>query len=237
MSMKIKWTGMTLISSIVFFALFGNLQAAKPLPDTGQTKFYNNSVAISEPVPGGGFYGQDAHYARNRSYKKLDANGRELNDNATSWMMVKDEVTGLIWEVKQDNDGTKHYNNPHDADNTYTWYDSNPATNGGNAGMSGADTDTEDFIGALNAGSGFCGHIDWRLPTIKELSRLIDSDCCVGAVITVGFFWQTRPVDYWSSTTNTLFTDHAWSVRFKSGIVDENNKAKRYAVRAVRHGQ
>ncbi|KJR40366.1 hypothetical protein MCHI_003737 [Candidatus Magnetoovum chiemensis] len=42
------------------------------------------------------------------------------------------------------------YTNPHDADNTYTWYDGNPATNGGYAGAAGEGTDTEDFIKALN---------------------------------------------------------------------------------------
>ena len=237
MDMKMKWTEITFISLIVFLALFGSLPAVEPLPDTGQTKSYNNSGEISEPAPGGAFYGQDAHYTRDRSYKKLDVNGYELNNDATTWMMVKDEVTGLIWEAKQNNDGTKHYDNPHDADNTYTWYDSNPATNGGNAGTSGTGTDTEDFINAMNAGSGFCDHTDWRLPTIKELSRLVDSGRDGGAVITVDFFHQTRPSDYWSSTTNTLFTDHAWHVYFKYGIVDEDNKTKSYYVRAVRSGQ
>jgi hypothetical protein len=45
--------------------------------------------------------------------------------------MVKDNVTGLIWEMKTSKDAVKNYTDPHDADNTYTWYDSNPATNGG----------------------------------------------------------------------------------------------------------
>ncbi len=234
MDMKMKWVGITFISLIVFWALLSSPQGAEPLPDTGQTKFYNNSGEISEPAPGGAFYGQDAHYTWVRSYTKLASDGSDLVDTARIWYMVRDNVTGLIWEVKQNNDGTKHYDNPHDADNTYTWYDSNPATNGGNAGASG--TDTEDFINVMNAGSGFCDYTDWRLPTIKELSRLIDSGCDRGAVITVYFFHQTSPSDYWSSTTNTLFTDHAWYVNFKNGLVDENNKTKSYYVRAVRSG-
>ena len=68
--------------------------------------------------------------------------------------MVYDVVTGLIWEVKQDKDDTQNYSNPNDADNTYTWYDSNPETNGGDAGTPGTGTDTEDFINALNSGEG-----------------------------------------------------------------------------------
>ena len=60
--------------------------------------------------------------------------------------MVKDNVTGLIWEVKQAKDGVKNYDNPHDADNTYTWYDPDDSY----PGTPGDGTDTEDFIDALN---------------------------------------------------------------------------------------
>ena len=117
-----------------------------PVPDTGQTKCYDNSVEIPYPQPGEPFYGQDAQYAGPaRSYTKLDANGDDLADDAASWVMVRDNVTGLIWEVKTD-DGSIH-----DKDKTCTWYDSNPETNGGNAGTPGNGTDTEDFINALNA--------------------------------------------------------------------------------------
>ncbi|MEI6261546.1 MAG: hypothetical protein WCR46_16785 [Deltaproteobacteria bacterium] len=106
---------------------------------------------ITCPSPGQAFYGQDANYTINpMSYTKLDASGKSLPYSATSWTMVKDNVTGLIWEMKTNKDGVINYNDPHDADNTYTWYDSNPATNGGNAGTPGNGTDTEDFIKALN---------------------------------------------------------------------------------------
>ena len=71
--------------------------------------------------------------------------------------------------MKGSKDDTPDYLNPNDADNKYTWYDSNPATNGGNAGTPGTDNDTDDFINAINAAN-FGGFSDWRLPTIKELS-------------------------------------------------------------------
>jgi hypothetical protein len=54
-------------------------------------------------------------------YTKLDAAGNDLSDDAASWVMVRDNVTGLIWEVKQNNDGMANYNNVHDTDNTYNW--------------------------------------------------------------------------------------------------------------------
>lgn len=122
------------------------------MPDTGQTKCYDNEKEIPCPQPGEAFYGQDANYTINPpSYTKLDASGNALPDSASSWVMVHDNVTGLIWEVKQNKDEVKDYTNPRDADNTYTWYDPDPATNGGDAGTPGDGTDTEDFIAALNA--------------------------------------------------------------------------------------
>ena len=145
------------LSIILFLFLFISLPAAAlawPLPDTGQTTCYNTDYVIPCPQPGEPFYGQDAQYTINPpSYTKLDENGDELDDSATSWAMVRDNVTGLIWEVKQNKDDTPNYSNPHDADNTYTWYDSNPETNGGDPGTPGDGTDTEDFVQALNVAS------------------------------------------------------------------------------------
>ena len=125
---------------------------AGPVSDTGQTKCYDNNTEITCPQPGEPFYGQDAQYPCNpHSYTKLGQGGVILPAGATEWLMVKDNVTGLIWEVKHNKDDTTNYADSNDADNTYTWYDSNPATNGGDAGTPGDGTDTEDFINGLNA--------------------------------------------------------------------------------------
>jgi len=76
-----------------------------PIPDTGQTKCYDNSKEIPCPKSGEDFYGQDGNYIINPpSYTKLDAKGKPLTDNASSWVMVKDNVTGLIWEDKTNDD-------------------------------------------------------------------------------------------------------------------------------------
>ena len=49
---------------------------AGALPDTGQTKCYNDTAEIPCPAPGEDFYGQDAQYTTNPcSYTKLDAGG------------------------------------------------------------------------------------------------------------------------------------------------------------------
>ena len=119
---------------ILLALLIPVLALAGPVPDTGQIQSYTDT------------FGEDSDYTINPpSYTKLDAQGNDLPDSAASWVMVRDNVTGLIWEVKQNKDDMPDYSNPHDADNKYTWYDSDPKTNGGHAGTPGA-TDTEDFI-------------------------------------------------------------------------------------------
>ncbi|MDY7030605.1 MAG: DUF1566 domain-containing protein [Thermodesulfobacteriota bacterium] len=205
------------------------------LPDTGQTTCYDNSAEITCPEEGEPFYGQDAQYIINpQSYTKLDENGNDLPDAASSWVMVRDNVTGLIWEVKEVKDGTTDYSNPHDADNVYTWYDSNPDTNGGDAGTPGDGTDTEDFIKALNDAQ-FGGYTDWRMPTVNELSLIVNSGTDIPA-INAGYFPNTVSSYYWSSTTVVYLTYGAFHVNFIHGFVDVYFKSISYYARAVRGG-
>ena len=198
--------------------------SAAPVPDTGQTTCYDQSGSeITCPSPGQSFYGQDANYNINPpSYTKLDG-------------MVRDNVTGLIWEVKQNKDGTKNYDNPHDADNTYTWYDPDSATNGGSAGTAGDGTDTDDFINALNSAR-FGGYSDWRLPGREELRSICDYGRYDPAINTA-FFPNTVSSYYWSSTTSASNTGGAWIIGFYNGGVHWNYKSLNYYVRAVRGGQ
>ncbi|MEZ4579180.1 MAG: hypothetical protein R2875_14595 [Desulfobacterales bacterium] len=72
----------------------------------------------------------------------------ELDDTATQegegWIMIRDNVTGLIWEIKTDDDSI------HDKDNTFAWCDTNPETNGGDPGTCDDGPDTEDLISTMN---------------------------------------------------------------------------------------
>ena len=208
------------------------------LPDTGQIQCYDNDAEITCPEPGESFYGQDANYLINPpSYTKLDANGKDLPDAAKSWVMVRDNVTGLIWEVKQNRDGVPHYDDPHDADNGYTWYDDDSKTNGGEPGTPGEGTDTKDFIKKLN-NAGFGGYSDWRMPTFKELDSLTDLGRRSYAIDPAYF-----PVDcpggnrYWSATTTADYPSFAWYVDPCSGSDGFTSKSFGWYVRAVRGGQ
>ncbi len=132
-------------------------------------------------------------------FVKLDEQGLPVADNASIWAAVYDDSTGLVWEVKNDFDGIADYSDPGDADNTYTWYDSDRQTNGGDAGTPGDGTDTQDMISALNQKS-WAGFTSWRMPTCEELAGLRDAGRFNPAV-NARYFPQTAPWYYWSSTS------------------------------------
>jgi hypothetical protein len=196
-----------------------HMVSAWPIPDTGQTKCYTNGPHEINPcpLPGEPFYGQDANHGSNTQfYTKLDANGDDLPFSATEWVMVRDDVTGLIWEVKTD-DGSMH-----DKDDTYTWQDAQDV-----------------FIANLNSQQ-YGGNDDWRLPMVKELFSILNRNSC-NPTIDVNYFPNTanqvpsHPNHYWSSQTVIPYPDNAWIVVFSHGSVNENyNKAEEYYVRAVR---
>ncbi|ETR67388.1 MAG: hypothetical protein OMM_05159 [Candidatus Magnetoglobus multicellularis str. Araruama] len=138
--------------------------------------------------------------------------------------MVQDCVTGLIWEVKtQDN-----------KNDVYTWYD--PFNE--YSGTPGNGSDTLDFIDNLNKNR-FGGFSDWRVPTSHELAGImcIDEFSPGKATLNRKYFPNALADDYWTSTTVASHISRAWNVDFKNGIVEINfNKMKALPVRAVRGG-
>ena len=133
--------------------------------------------------------------------------------------MVRDNVTGLIWENKTD-DGSIH-----DKSNRYDW--------------SGARS---DFIASLNTAN-FGGYSDWRLPTIKELMSIVDNDRHSPSVNITYFpntmFSHSYPyTTYWSYTSDRGSPGWgAWSVNFSFGYTTVDDKSDEEYVRAVRGGQ
>lgn len=215
----------------------GMLAEAYTIPGTGQNKCYNSQGnEILCPSAGEAYYGQDATYQINqKSFTKLDSNGNDLPDSATSWAMVRDNITGLVWETKNSKDGVKSYNNPNDADNTYSWYD--PTVS--NPGSPGNGTDTNDFLEALNT-STFGGYSDWRLPTILELNHLLNygdqfKDKNEGTVaINTHYFPYSQLFFYWTSTTFAYAPDGSWAIQISDGTDYYPSKTSMLYARAVR---
>jgi len=230
------------ITMVMMFITAVVFAASVPVPDTGQITCYDNTgIVITCPSPGQPFYGQDGSFSINSpSYTKLDGSGNALPVTATAWVMVKDNVTGLIWEGKTNKDGKENFKDPHDSDNKYFWYDSNPETNGGNAGTPREGTDSEDFLKTLNDAK-YGGYSDWRLPTIKELSYIVNySVASPGPTIYTSYFINTQPSKYWSATTSAHTTTYAWGMDFSSSDDFDDYKLNgnsSYYVRAVRGRQ
>lgn len=129
---------------------------------------------------------------------------------------VTDLRTGLEWESKTDDGGL------HDKDNVYTW------TDPGDADLANADGDVWSFLAALNSGSCFAGHCDWRLPTRTELATI--------AVGTNAFdpFWNEGP--FWSSTTKVNDPESAWFQNNNGTSPPNSKKVNALRVRVVRGG-
>jgi hypothetical protein len=210
---------------ILFFA---TSVLASTVVDTQQSKCYDFMKQITCPVEGEVFYGQDGNYTGSpRSFAKLGPDGTELQINATSWSMVRDNNTGLIWESKT-NDSSIH-----DKDRTFPRCDTNPVTNGGNPGDCDLSNNSEGFIIDLNT-SNFGGYSDWRVPTIKELLTLVHWDSAYPAINTF-FFPNTQIGEYLSITySNDPDYPNPLILNFTEGEVDNNSYSTEFYIMAVR---
>ena len=175
-------------------------------------------------------------------FTKLDSSGKPLeNQDAiftiTPWRCVRDNVTGLMWEVKTIDGGVR------DQGNTYTWYDPDPKTNGGAPGTKaggdcggGIDCDTHAYVQAVNK-QGLCGYKDWRMPTRKELRTIVDYQQSFPAIDT-SVFPNTVATSFWTSEPNETYPNFAWHTDFKFGLASYYFfKSGKKAVRLVRGGK
>lgn len=133
------------------------------------------------------------------------------------WVCVRDNKSGLTWEVKKTEPGL------HDINNTYTWYDPNPDSNGGNAGKTnggkcaGSNCDTESYVKAVNAEK-LCGSSDWYLPSRYELNTIVNPAVFFpGPTLPKDYFPETQPGKYWTDTTFKTNRAAAWVWRFDHG--------------------
>lgn len=160
-------------------------------------------------------------------FTKLDANGDPLPDDATAWPCIRDNVTGLIWEVPADSGLTS-------AQNLYSWYQPDPLLNGGDPGQPdggsciGSRCDTDAFIQALNDASQ-CGFQDWRLPTRRELFSLADFSRIDPGIVVEAF--PNRPPNFdrffWTSTTSASTSTvgfAAWAMYVATGQIESKSK-------------
>lgn len=249
--------------------------AAAELNDTGVVTHQNQSghSARSEPVA---FPGQDARFGRDMAaaagklkkvgggtkgfdFTKLDADGKDLPINAKVWSCVRDNVTGLVWEVKAKDGGLR------DREHLYSWYNPDFATNGGAAGVQNGGQcagdiacDTYSFVRAVNA-TRLCGYTDWRMPWRSELRSIVDyskaapdgppaidetffPNMPVNPPLTApaGFRYMRQPDNkwFWTGSPEASGDDQmfAWRLTFRDGNDGFAHKQKLNHVILVRGG-
>lgn len=223
----------SMLACLVMLAA-ATITCAGQLPDTGQTSCYNMTAA-TDCVADTGFPRQDGSQVAAAGYTKLDAAGNDLDASAPSWSCVRDNATGLVWEVKTSDSGLR------DAAHRYVWLSfdvGNGGVSGGAiladfcGGTIGTDCNTENYVSFVN-GSNYCGANDWRLPTQMELLTLVHAGN-IRPAIDAGFFPNTASVPYWSSLTYAVNPLNAWGVHFGYGATHAVPKSEPNAVRLVR---
>jgi hypothetical protein len=88
--------------------------------------------------------------------------------------------------------------------------------------------EAERFCASLKSGN----HNNWRIPTLNELSSIVDYTKYDPAIL--DGFSSGGSVYYWSSTPYKGDSDKVWGINFKSGATDANSKNYTRHIRCVR---
>lgn len=210
-------------SNYIFYSGF---EFVPKLNDTGITIGGNSYEGNNETCTSDMIFPQDCDQGRDAthnddsdgaagfSFTKLDAKGVPLVDQnadyqTNPWACVRDNVTGLVWEVKTDDGGA------HDKDNTYRW--------GGVSaiGLNHPDAegtyydDWNTLILFSNVGK-LCGFEDWRVPTLDELFGLVHLGRG-GVTIDINYFpyaLNIGDLPYWTATPTLRSSSSAHGVTF-----------------------
>ncbi|KZX01835.1 hypothetical protein JL49_03560 [Pseudoalteromonas luteoviolacea] len=244
------------------------------LNDSGAGLCFNNTESIT--CGNDDFAGQDADLGRDSvsqliakegkgnlafDFTKLDADGKELNNDATEFSCVRDNITGLVWEVKEASAGTTLPNTSiRNAQNHYTWavrdpddmddlIHSNtvmpnpvPCPHSDHCGI-------KNLVSAVNeqAGDPYCGGRTWRLPSYSELMSIVDFGRQGAHVLDPEFFPNMPDVTllnhlhYWTIQTYVGGTEgidakltSAYVVDMATGNTVHESKGNTAYVRLVR---
>ena len=202
-------------------------------------------------------------------FTKIGSNGKPLpvqdriwsdsgnEKEGTMWDCVRDNVTGLVWEIKRNDD--KHLRH---MGHKYAWYFPDIRSNGGSEGSqtpTGYFSESNDFklvkystptctgvgdvnkcntqsyLAAVNE-AGLCSKKDWRIPNVDELRNWAHTGFVLPAV-DGNYFPNTSNYFYWSSMPSADDGDYAWGVTFSNGGAYGNVKKYAERVRLVQSGQ
>lgn len=234
------------------------------LSDSGATNCYNNSQSIS--CNDASFPRQDGETGTDAvavhldkvgvglasfDFTKLDENGDELPNTVTDFACVRDNNTGLIWELKTTSTNLPPNTSLRDANNRYTWHYPDGSI-GGSEGVQGpalstcpstTDCGMSVYVEEVNE-SLYCGGSNWRVPTARELQSIVNyQQGSANGVLDTALFDDLPS----SSLINSLyyFTSQtsadgggegsAWVINFVNGNDNAVPKADAVFVRLVRN--
>ncbi|WP_018693543.1 Lcl C-terminal domain-containing protein [Algicola sagamiensis] len=184
-------------------------------------------------------------------FTKLDINGDEVPDTATIYSCIRDNVSGLIWEVKLPATDTPPNSAIRSGINRYSWNLADVPNNGGKGVAADArstcpsatDCSITQYVLDVNATT-LCGGNNWRVPTLEELQSIINYDLMPsGKVIDPAFFPNVPTLDptvgnlfYWTQYTSADGggVESAWVLDFVTGNDNTQPKSSLAYVRLVR---
>jgi hypothetical protein len=217
-------------------ATFGNFNPCIPGQPQGQDADYGRDAlaALGQlDKVGGGNAGFD--------FTKISNSGQPLPENAAQgpgaddWACTRDNVTGLLWEIKVNNAAHRRH-----ALHDYTWFDPDNAdghpgvvgtTGFCNNSLDGQPCNTHNFVQAVR-GEGLCGLNDWRMPTRHELESIMDYGRTVPAIDTT-YFANTASALFWTGLPRADDANDAWAAFFSIGGVDYAARGSTNKVRLV----
>jgi hypothetical protein len=209
--------------------------AAGLLNDTGVSTCFDGSSPVTCTAANSGdsapYPGQDARFGRDAAQKAgtlppktgggaagfdftpLDASGKTIAfrgfppvPSATP-ACTRDNITGLIWEVKT----------AANANDFVNW------------------TEANDYATLSNI-FGRCGaHSGWRVPTLRELLSIVHRGTGSPAIDT-HYFPNTASNAFWTSDRYARDPMGAWRVNFANGSASANDLSSYGHVRLVRSG-
>lgn len=233
--------------------------SAAGLNDTGFTTCADAAGATVSCTAASAVWGQDARYGRDAAagtsaltkvgggangfdFTKISNAGAvlpataPLGTAAGEWGCTYDNTTGLMWEVKTATVGLRNQNY------SYSWYNTNAATNGGGVGVANNGTcfatgrcDTEKFVQDVNSTT-MCGRSDWRIPTFRELQGLVRLRA--NPTVDTSFFPDSELRAFWSGSPYVDGSSSlAWYVSFADGRSSAQGRGNPAGVRLIRSGQ
>lgn len=189
----------------------------------GPVCFDNSGGFLCDDGSGGLLSGFPTQYA-NYIYPRIFSGPNTIG--ASNHHTTKDKITGLVWKTcLQGQADVAAPNHCSGASSSMKWPSAITSCSG------------------LNAGAGYAGIKNWRLPTISELSTLVYYGAVVSPSVQSNYFPnQGSNLDLWSISKKTASGTSSWFLQFSDGFsYDANNSSgasgDTFRVRCVSGGQ